>query len=320
MKSRHTLITIAVLSCVFVGVWRATLNQKSQKSKSTAALRDDSPTRVARGASMTNSESTTRSSSATGVDVNPLPQVIGSTGDNRLSTRLSALERLGTRMKHGEIVGLYGYLRNGCKSDNSLNSEQLYVFANEVLDALQKQDNPPPGLTEILISVFHDHAQPEVVRDYVVQHMGSWYAYAPDKAPIRQALWEATSETHSAIAGTALLALSSVAERTSGDVDLDLLREKAIQLSADEKCNVGTRTTALQVCAELGVTEIKPIAQELARSAQVISLRISAIAALGVVGGVDSVTFLKEQASGSDTRVQPAARIALKRLQRRLQG
>jgi hypothetical protein len=242
-----------------------------------------------------------------------LPLILGHSGDKRLSARRSAVNRLGTEMKPEDVLALCSYLREGCRTDDSLNPDQKYVLVNEIQDVLQEQKEPPPDFTETLLAVYRDRTQDEVIRDYTVQHLGTWYERAPDKRPIRDALWEATGETQSSVAGTALLALSNIS-----DSDRDRLAQTALQIAMDEQSGVAARITALQICAQLGVREAAPIARELAQLASPVSLRVSAIATLGALGDGNDSAFLQRLAEGTDLRVQPAARVALKRLPRQL--
>jgi HEAT repeat protein len=246
----------------------------------------------------------------------PLPEVLGLAEDKGFSTRRAALTRLGTEMSQQDVLALCDYLREGCKTDDSLTPDQKYVLVNEIQDALQEQKEPPPGFTETLLAVYRDRMQDEVVRDYSVQHLGSWYERAPDKRPIREALWEATSETGNSIAGTALLALSNIS-----DSDPDRLAQTALRIVTVEQSGVPARMSALQVCSQLSVKEANPVARTIiAQPGNDVSLRISAIAALGSLGSAGDLSALQQLAEGTDLQMQPAARAALKRLQRELRG
>jgi hypothetical protein len=73
-----------------------------------------------------------------------------------------------------------------------------------------------------------------------------------------------------------------------------------------------TRLTALQVCSEMGVKEILPVAERLAQSGVEPPIRISAIAVMGRLGGGTIVGKLEKWASDPNPWVANASRLALK--------
>jgi hypothetical protein len=78
------------------------------------------------------------------------------------------------------------------------------------------------------------------------------------------------------------------------------------------------RITALQVCAQLGVKDVLPLALQFAESAKSIPLRVSAIAAVGQLGGAEVTAYLENLAAGNDARLAVPARAALQRRARQL--
>ena len=188
-----------------------------------------------------------------------------------------------------------------------------------MMDKLVEQPTVPADLPEVLISIFQDHAQDVVMRDYAVQHLNPIYgqAAAETKAAIRQALWQAAGETDTSIAGTALLALNDLAQNNA-EFDRNQIQQTALKLADDGQCGELARITAVQICAQMGVTQAAASVLQLAQSATSIPLRITAIAALGDLGGAAVVPYLREIAEGDEDRLKPAAESALKRLKKRL--
>ena len=63
-----------------------------------------------------------------------------------------------------------------------------------------------------------------------------------------------------------------------------------------------------------------PLARDLAEREGDLSLRISAVAALGRLGGTNDLALLGQLAGGPEPRLQPAATAALKQIKARTQS
>jgi hypothetical protein len=223
---------------------------------------------------------------------------------------------------HGELTGpeiesFYRYLR--MPATNSPELENEHWLRNDMMDKLAGQPTLPAGLPNELVAIYQDKNQDVVMRDYAIQHMNPAYAQAgsEEKAALRQALWQATDESDSSIAGTALLALNNLAQNNS-EFEKDKIAGTALKLAEDEQCGELSRITAVQICGRTGATRAELLALQLAQSAPSIPLRITAIAALGDLGDRSVETFLQQIAAGSEDRLKPAAESALKRLNKRL--
>jgi hypothetical protein len=145
---------------------------------------------------------------------------------------------------------------------------------------------------------------------------------AVQQALLRGALWQATDETDSSVAGTALLGLLSIGQADSL-VDGERLANTALKLAADDRCGELTRITAVQVCGRMGVRQSLPVVEQLTQQSPSISLRIAATAALGDyainVGkgeSAEAANLLKRIAESSDPRQGLAAESALRRITR----
>ncbi len=164
--------------------------------------------------------------------------------------------------------------------------------------------------------MYRDQQQNEVIRDYAVQHMSAYYEQIPsrDRTKTEQAvqdtLWEAVNETSDSIGGTALLALKRLSQEYT-NFDQGKIATTALQMATDNNAGELTHITAYQVCAQLGTTDALPVVLQAAQNGETISVRMSAIGALGWLGGPDQIPFLNRLLQGDEERLKPAAQHAL---------
>ena len=243
-----------------------------------------------------------------------LAGIMGQKGEQGFPARLKAVHDLGQDLPEAEVAGLYSLLYRK-KGEDGLPPDGLNALKNDAANALKAQHQPPKDLARHLMSMYYDPTQDAIWRDYCVQHLGSLYAKTADEQEqrwIRDLFWQATEETAGSIAGTALIALSDNAGQPGiGKADVVA---RALALAQDAKCSETSKTTALQICAELGEAKVLPAARALAASARSIPLRMSAIAVLGTLGGEVDRPVLEGYAAGADGRLRTAARSALSRL------
>lgn len=245
----------------------------------------------------------------------PLPdrieRIVGQTdekGDFR--ARLKAAQSLRPHLKHHEIRALFDFLDR--KQDPALRDDHFHALRNDVVNALFAQRSPPRDLGDALIAMYRDREHDPVWRDYCIQFLGVWLGVVEDpeqQVAARRILFEATAETGTTIAGTALLSLS----RNRGRVDGKQLAQRAYAVAADSAAGLPSRITALQVCAELGHNPAADVARKLAPSGPA-TLRMSALAALGKLGGAEDLPLLEKAAGSRDVRIRKAARKAFERL------
>jgi hypothetical protein len=214
------------------------------------------------------------------------------------------------------------------------------VIKNDVILALKSQEPAPGELPGVLLSMFYDQAQDPVIRNYALQHLGTWYERVAEKTQVLDALWAGTADIDASIQGTALIGLGRLAQgkaasqpRPAGAAgsqpdspnlgavpDTARLTMVASTLATDSAANDVARLTALQVCAELGIKDVLPAAASLAEGAASTPLRMSAVAAVGALGGPDQASLLNRLLTAPDTRIQTTARAALRRLETRRNG
>jgi hypothetical protein len=243
--------------------------------------------------------------------------VVNGNGSAGFAERVNAVHAIDTDLTAEETDAFYRYLQTPAK--DSPEAERENWLRNEMLDKLVQQAVVTNGLSELLIALYQDRTQDDVLRDYAVQHVPPVFGRvdAGEQAMLQDALWQAAGETDTSIGGTALLALLNVAQ-TDPAVDQDRLAKTAFKLAADDNCGELARITAVQVCGRLRVEPALPALEQLAQTAPSQPLQIAAIAALGDVGNGGTRAFLLQLAGGPDERLKPAAESALKRLQKRL--
>ena len=229
--------------------------------------------------------------------------------------RVRAIRALETELTKPELDAFSSYLRTSAK--NSPGPEGENWLRNVMLDEMVQQPALPLGFSDLLVAIYQDHAQDDVMRDYAVQHMAPAYERVSPKeqAKLREALWQATTETDTSIAGTALLSLLDVSQ-TNPSIDQRLVAQAAFNLAADDRYGELTRITAVQACGRLKVDAAWPVIVQLAQEAESVPLRIAATAALGDLGRAEAKPLLKRLANSSEPRQSLAAQSALQRLAR----
>jgi len=236
--------------------------------------------------------------------------------DSPVHTRLEAGHSLGTDLKAGELRAFCRFIK-ALPDTREQNPAALQLVKNDLLNALMQQTVPPMELTGTMIEAYQNPGQDPVTRDYVLQHLVTWYEQGAAgssnaKQTIREVLGKAVQEDNSS-AGTALLGMHRLA---AGDPAFKHEQIKKYSLAmANGNHPMTIRITAIQVCAEEGAMEALPLIRSLALADTPMALRISAIGALGQLGGEQDIAALQQMERGSDLSLRPAIESALWRLQ-----
>ena len=244
--------------------------------------------------------------------------IMGQKGES-FAERLKNVHALGHNLSREEISRLYAFLKVPPHPEEKRRKGE-HVLKNDILNKLRRQASAPEGFTGNLIELYRDTGQDSVMRDYAIQHLVSWYRdgagdAAESKEKIRGVLQEALNE-RSSIAGTALAGLHRLS-RVGSEFDPDQIADAALRIAMEPTADEAARVTAIQVCAERGLRAALPVIEELARDSANLSLRISAIAALGRLSDARQIEFLQELAAGAHEPLKPAALAALKDLRNR---
>jgi len=234
--------------------------------------------------------------------------------DALFEDRLTAISSLSGHLPETDWQVLKSFM---LKPDDADKVQRGQAVKNQLLDALCSINPAPTGLGDMLIQLYRDHKQDDVIRDYAVQHLTAYYeqmSAQPDDGrtgpAVQKVLWEAVTETSDSIGGTALLALKRLSQEYSG-FDQDKIAATALQLAGDDKAGELTHITAFQVCAQLGTVDALPLALQAAQNGETIAVRMSATAALGALGGPEQIPFLNSLLQGDEDRLKPAAQNAL---------
>ena len=230
--------------------------------------------------------------------------------------RIAALKDFSLELAQADGRGLTAFLREARPEDKD--AWQL-ALKNVVMDHLCASD--APGVRTLLADIFRDSGQNPVIRDYALQHLIEYAQLQTESGnrrgefnEITEILWEAVTETQNSIAGTALLGLSRLSE-TRPEIDRGEVADTAWQLAAEDNTGDLARTTAIQVCASMNVTNALPAIRNLAQGGRTIPLQTSAIAALGLLDDTANAAWLRQLLEGDDDSLKPAARRALARMQ-----
>lgn len=176
------------------------------------------------------------------------------------------------------------------------------TLKNDLINVLRRQQPAIPGLSDLLISIYQNPAHDQTMRDYAVQHMAALHGTGPK---VEATLWEATQETQSSVAGTALLALHR------RQADRARLMQTALKMAADAQAAEWARIPALRVCGHLEVPGSAQVARDLLNGEASASVKMAAIATLGEVGDVTDIPMLENIRYGSQQRLVPAVERAL---------
>jgi len=232
------------------------------------------------------------------------------------------LDNLPSDLSRAEVVLLFDWLRAGADSSPLPVAEHAHL-ANEVLNALHRQQEVPEGFAQVVIELANDGSQPDLVRDYAVQHLRSVWNDLPESSAerghIAEVLWEQADSRHASRSGTALLALHQLGIREG------LIQEGERFISNDDFASRlplfltrpdepgSVRITALRIVAERSLkNHLQPVRQLIGDSSQNTVVRLRAIATLGSIGTTEDIKIFELLAS--EPRMVKAAASALKKL------
>jgi hypothetical protein len=198
------------------------------------------------------------------------------------------------------------------------------AIKNDIMDALEAQANLAEPWPRLLAALFQDKSQDPVTRDYALQHLFQWCETTKVtgksdtlRSEVTAVLWGALEETPLTIRATALLGLQYLTETDPG-TDRERIRKSALQLASDGSADENARLTALQVCSRMNFEPVLPVARGLTGAETKLPLRLSAIAALGRMGGKEDLQLL--EGLGPDQEIKPALMEAIRQVKNRIKG
>ena len=239
-------------------------------------------------------------------------------GERKVSyeERLATVHRLGNNLNASEIRALLEFLRQPL-AESGMETTAFNALKNDTAAALLRQEPPVPGLTEALVEMYRDKDNDIVWRSYCVQYIGSCYEREGAQSLVTNALWEATAEKQTPVAGTALLMLEYLSAHHE-EVNRSRALELSENLAMDQQSCPANRITALSLCGRMGSTNVLAETRRMAADEQDAVLRMVAIATVGYLGDETDVKALEDYAQEKDSRIKKSAAGAIKRLHERL--
>lgn len=318
MSTQSRVVLVAGLMVVCLFVWRLQTSRTIPSDSESQAGRPSKGTQAVVNAPSVQDPLDTNREVGTGGTPPARATMILVDSNADYSERLQATVSLPIGgLGNADREALYAWLRKPEAGDGDQRGQ---VLKNQVMDRLCEMEQLPDGLGELLVEVYRDIRQDEVVRDYAVQHLAEYYeqrfargaggSNAGDLQKVREVLWEALNDTESSIAGTALLALLRLSERRE-EFDSSKIKTAALEMATSAGTGQLARITAFQVCGRMGAAEAIPVLLQAARESQEMPLRISAVGALGLVGGAEVREYLNTLVDGNEERLKLPARRAL---------
>lgn len=247
------------------------------------------------------------------INASLLELIIGKQSDKSYSGRIKAIHKLDKRLSREEIDNIYQFL-NKPISEDVLKPLEFNSLKNELVIVLMRQNGKPGSLSTKLVEMYQNKKLDSVWRDYCIQFMGQWYkdASPKDQKLLIMAMTDALKETSNGIAGTSLIAMNSNADQPG--IDAQKLGEAAFAVVTDKKNPDYVKLTALQICAMRQDPKALPVAREILRDSKNVPLKISAIAAIGMLGNNEDLDTIKKLSESTDVRIRIAADSARKKL------
>jgi hypothetical protein len=242
--------------------------------------------------------------------------------------RIQAVRDLPEKLKPQTLERLFAFLEEPPPADEN----HWYLICNEVMEVLRKRNLVSDIYTPRCLSLVKSATAAPVIRDYAAQHLGQWIsgidpnAREQDPVQARLAFDELCSAASDPANGQLTLAgtiLNTLADAvTNGSPSIQQERNAtgrlALQILDAPEGLVSTfnRATAIQVAARMQVPELPERCRILASNPQApADVRLSAIAALGLVGEAGDRTLL--QSFVSDETFKFAAAAAVERVGQR---
>lgn len=197
-----------------------------------------------------------------------------------------------------------------------MNEQLLALLNNEILNRLSKEKTSGARVQSALLSVQANSAQPAVMRDYAIQHLGLRYeAGYPDQEASRRAFWDRVDEDFVTVGGTALLALHRIALRDLLPAEeKQLLTEKATASLKRVGATDPSRMASLEILRHNKVPEGLLAARKILSGRESTPLTIAAVAAIGDLGAIEDVALLRKPQLAADPRYASVASNALAKL------
>jgi len=220
---------------------------------------------------------------------------------------------LSSSCNESDLLYLYQLLAQGPPKGEA--PEHWYVIANDLMEQLCLHDPDAKRLSSALLGILHDTKQPEVLRDYSVQHLATWInphshqgnpatpAPGPEvTAKVLDALVTAATDPSlekSSIPGTTLMMFINLTH-SSNPVDCTEAVEKlkpwlSAALEDGSKLSNPVRVSAVGAAGILDPEQFRPAIRRIAYQENgQSSIQLPAIATLGQSGQAEDIEKLQK--------------------------
>lgn len=253
-----------------------------------------------------------------------LPQIADITDTGlHWEMRIQAVRDLPENLGASSTEKLFAFL----KTPPASGEKDWYLVANEVMEVLRKKNLVAGIYTDRVLELILTRTADPMIRDYAAQHLAHWISgmdplacegdekKATDAFNKLCSVASAPENQSQTLCGTTLNALADVV--LNGKVTFQKEKQPVASLALaviqSENASSVNRSTAIQVAAKLNAPELPQLCRELASSENVPGdVKLSSVAALGLVGDSSDIPFLKQFTS--DGALQFAASAAVARL------
>ena len=240
--------------------------------------------------------------------------ILGQSETRNYFVRVREIHNLKKNLSPEQVDALYRFLYEKLEKQE-LPDLQFNGLKNEIVVALMKQTIKPEALSGHLVAMYYDKSFDPTWRDYCVQFFGKWYEQAPvnnDRQAMVKGLYEALKERNSSLGGTAITMLCHLTHLK--EFDKDKIADLAYELMTAPDCATSGKISAMQVCAELRNKKALPVARDWADNSKEIFIKMSSIAAIGMLGDPSDLPLLNHYKSSTDIRLSGPAKAAIARI------
>lgn len=240
--------------------------------------------------------------------------IIGQGADRNYYVRVREVHNLKKNLPLEQIDALYKFLYEKLDKQE-LPDLQFNGLKNEIVVELMKQTIKPEALSGHLVAMYYDKSFDQTWRDYCVQFFGKWYEQAPAnnaRQAMVKGLYDALKERDSSLGGTAITMLCHLTHLKV--FDKDKIADMAYELMTAPDCAKSGKINAMQVCAELRNKKALATARDWADNSKEIFIKMSSIAAIGMLGDPSDLPILNHYKNSTDIRLSGPAKAAISRI------
>lgn len=258
-------------------------------------------------------------SAESALTMDPVEGLTSASGSPSFVERRRSLHSLDAATLRRNSDRLLAFL-NVAKVPSGMELDDFLSLKNDVADLFIAHDIAPSAHLRLSLTTIADSAADFVWRDYCLQKLPELLASEQldpaDRATAADILQSLTRADVPGLTGTACIAALRLADTPAADLapGAETLGRRALRCASDTEALLIDRVTTLQIAAELGHFGTAAYAATLleAPSSDVPPmLRVSALAALGVLADPAYLPLLERHRLSPDVRLRAAARTAL---------